>query len=360
MPSRGSNGLAPLCVKDKRKAQAQAQGHPMQQTSAPTGHPASNGHTNGVSRGVENGCKASGSECGGVPGSGAGSGDRVDRVRDAPASPTSGGTSPCGGYPMCSPSSAAVLDPEPVVVERADIIRLASQYTSCAGCSAAVKGLLQRPIEELRLVNAVMEEGCWAGRRGGAGGGGGNGGGKRSGKGGGARGGRGSSAGSNAAGAGAKGGAQHVEVDWRACDEAGAASGEVDWRMGEGEAVTRSRNGRGDPIANGQHHHSNAEPHPDSRCPYTGTCGGSGAPPAGDGPLALYLRKAYLTDRGRLDQVSQQEYIGRATTSPCCVQFSIDQANLWNITLRDCCGFVVVRSSACPHNSFSTVSGRCP
>lgn len=46
----------------------------------------------------------------------------------------------------------------PILVEKSQIIRLASQYTPCAGCSAAVKALLKRPIHELRLLNAVMTD----------------------------------------------------------------------------------------------------------------------------------------------------------------------------------------------------------
>ncbi|GAB5030588.1 Hypothetical protein NocV09_00302540 [Nannochloropsis oceanica] len=37
-------------------------------------------------------------------------------------------------------------------------MRLASQYTACTGCSAAVKALLARPLHELRLLNAVMAD----------------------------------------------------------------------------------------------------------------------------------------------------------------------------------------------------------
>ncbi|CAM9506444.1 unnamed protein product [Phaeothamnion confervicola] len=48
--------------------------------------------------------------------------------------------------------------PPPVLIEKTHIIRLASQYTPCAGCCATVKGLLERPITELRLLNAVVEE----------------------------------------------------------------------------------------------------------------------------------------------------------------------------------------------------------
>ncbi|CAM9294349.1 unnamed protein product [Chrysoparadoxa australica] len=36
--------------------------------------------------------------------------------------------------------------------------QLATQYTPCAGCSAAVKSLLEKPINTLRLLNAVMED----------------------------------------------------------------------------------------------------------------------------------------------------------------------------------------------------------
>lgn len=45
-----------------------------------------------------------------------------------------------------------------MVVDKAQVIRLAGQYTPCAGCSAAVKLLLQRPIADNRLLNAVMAD----------------------------------------------------------------------------------------------------------------------------------------------------------------------------------------------------------
>lgn len=45
-----------------------------------------------------------------------------------------------------------------ICVSKEVISRLAAQYTTCAGCSAAVKALLSRPLAEVRLVNAVMEE----------------------------------------------------------------------------------------------------------------------------------------------------------------------------------------------------------
>jgi hypothetical protein len=45
------------------------------------------------------------------------------------------------------------------VVHKEELIKLAGQYSTCAGCSAAVKGLLSKPVFELRLLNAVMDEG---------------------------------------------------------------------------------------------------------------------------------------------------------------------------------------------------------
>jgi len=61
------------------------------------------------------------------------------------------------GAGSSNPQSSDTLR-KPVVVDKALIIRLASQYTPCAGCAAAVKALLKKPIQELRLLNAVMYE----------------------------------------------------------------------------------------------------------------------------------------------------------------------------------------------------------
>jgi len=132
---------------------------------------------------------------------------------------------------------------------------MALAYTSCAGCSAAVKGLLQRPIEELRLVNAVVEE-C-DGRGGCCGGGGG----------GGSRGGKGDL---RLLGNGNSGGCRHCGGPscGHGCGNQHAA----------GETASAGRS-----------------------CSCTQGTSSSNVP--GGLPRALSLREAYLTDRARLDQV---------------------------------------------------------
>lgn len=137
----GANGTA-LCVRDKRKAQAAA-------AAAAAGTVAAGAES--VRECSQNG--GAGGCCGFTNGHDEGgvAGETSDH---RPAYALSCAHSEFVGHP---PSPVTSL-PEPVVIERSEVIRLASQYTSCAGCSAAVKGLLQRPIEELRLVNAVVEE----------------------------------------------------------------------------------------------------------------------------------------------------------------------------------------------------------
>lgn len=44
-----------------------------------------------------------------------------------------------------------------MVVDKAQVIRLAGQYTPCAGCGSAVKALLARP-GDVRLLSAVMAD----------------------------------------------------------------------------------------------------------------------------------------------------------------------------------------------------------
>lgn len=218
----GPNGLAPLCVKDKRKVQEAAAAAAGAATAAcaaiAPGRSGANCEAGGCSCGRENGHKSGGEintcSCGGASGT---------------AAPFS---SPCRARP-----------PPPVVIERSEIIRLASQYTPCAGCSAAVKGLLQRPIVELRLMNAVMKE---AGEEGGGG-------------------------------------------------SKGRGRGE-DGRHGCGG----STGGAGGHAGRGCGHgcnHGHSEPHAHS-------CGQASSVNAHGGlPRALCLREAYLTDRARLDQV---------------------------------------------------------
>ncbi len=55
-------------------------------------------------------------------------------------------------------TTPAGITRRPIVVDKAHITRMAAQYTPCAGCSAAVKALLKRPLAELRLLNAVMAD----------------------------------------------------------------------------------------------------------------------------------------------------------------------------------------------------------
>jgi hypothetical protein len=85
-----------------------------------------------------------------VEGAGAGAGG------GAGAGQCPGGAS--GGAGNSSNPQSSDTTRKPVVIEKAHIIRLASQYTPCAGCSAAVKALLKKPIHELRLLSAVMYE----------------------------------------------------------------------------------------------------------------------------------------------------------------------------------------------------------
>lgn len=93
-------------------------------------------------------------------------------LTDVPANKDGGGTACRGGIGGegggtqgggAGPELQDQLEPscgfqQPIVVDKAHVIRLASQYTPCAGCSAAVKALLKRPIHELRLLNAVMTD----------------------------------------------------------------------------------------------------------------------------------------------------------------------------------------------------------
>lgn len=136
------NGTA-LCVRDKRKAQAAAAAAAAgtAATGAESGREYSQNGGAGVCCGFTNGHD----EEAGVAGEA--SDHRPPYALSCAHSESSG-----------RPPSPLTLHLAPVVIERSEVIRLASQYTSCAGCSAAVKGLLQRPIEELRLVNAVVEE----------------------------------------------------------------------------------------------------------------------------------------------------------------------------------------------------------
>lgn len=148
----GANGTT-LCVRDKRKAQAAAAAAAAAAAVA-TGTATTANSTTGAESGrahSQNG--GAGGCCGFSNGH-----DEAEVAGGAsdhrPAYALSCAHSASAGQPP----APVTLCPEPVVIERSEVIRLASQYTSCAGCSAAVKGLLQRPIEELRLVNAVVEE----------------------------------------------------------------------------------------------------------------------------------------------------------------------------------------------------------
>lgn len=222
--------MAPLCVKDKRKAQAAA-------AAAAAAAPA-NGQTGLVPQRRQSGSK------GGVRGSGNGA--------------DTGGA--CGDVPPGALALPSPCHPPPVVIERSEIINMALAYTSCAGCSAAVKGLLQRPIEELRLVNAVVEESN------GGGSGGGGGGGKGCGKG-----------------------------DVRLLGN-GDGSG---CRQGEGSSSSSRSSSCGHGCGNRQ------APVDGPAGPSCGqaTCGQATSSVPGGLPRALSLREAYLTDRARLDQV---------------------------------------------------------
>lgn len=218
--SRGGtpNGLAPLCVKDKRKAQAAAAAAAAAVAAAAAAAVAVAATAN--ARGNDNNSSA--------------------------ANDVGSNSAPCCASEALSPPSPR--RPAPVVIEHSEIIRLASQYTPCAGCSAAVKGLLQRPIEELRLVNAVVEEGVREG--GGEAGGVGKGGGGGRNKGGG--GGRNGSDGGG-------GGAHGERAGGHGCEHSASEGG-----------------------------HS---------------CGQSSSSSTAGLPRSLYLREAYLTDRARFDQV---------------------------------------------------------
>ena len=95
---------------------------------------------------------------GGGTGGAAGSGGRGHDCSKAGGGQGGGETSP--GSPKGSRNDDKCHQGNsprrPIVIDKALVIRLASQYTPCAGCSAAVKALLKRPIHELRLLNAVM------------------------------------------------------------------------------------------------------------------------------------------------------------------------------------------------------------
>ncbi|CAM9953933.1 unnamed protein product, partial [Discosporangium mesarthrocarpum] len=45
-----------------------------------------------------------------------------------------------------------------ITVEKSQIIKLASHYTSCAGCISAVKSLLSKPLSELRMLSGLVED----------------------------------------------------------------------------------------------------------------------------------------------------------------------------------------------------------
>lgn len=229
----GSNGLAPLCVKDKRKAQAAAAAAAaVAATAAMAVTSTANARGNGNNNNDNNN-----------------NNERSIATNGPAASDVGNSPSPC-----CAASEEASSPPPPcrlapVVIERSEIIRLASLYTRCAGCSAAVKGLLQRPIQDLRLVNAVVEEGVRAGEeeagdsgRGRSKGGGGGGDRRHGGNGGG-------------------GGAAHGE---RAC----------------GHGCGRRASERVHP-----------------------SCGQSSSSSTAGLPRPLCLREAYLSDRSRFDQV---------------------------------------------------------
>lgn len=95
-----------------------------------------------------------------------------------------------------------------------------------------------------------------------------------------------------------------------------------DWsgnRVGGGTGA--ASNGRVQSLGNGQRDDHANQPHAESQPDLQfasgsvagDVAGSSGVPPAGDGPRALYLRKAYLTDRARLDQVGDKRRRLRAT-----------------------------------------------
>ncbi|CAM9552293.1 unnamed protein product [Choristocarpus tenellus] len=53
------------------------------------------------------------------------------------------------------------LLPGSITLEKSNLVKLASRHTSCAGCIAAVKRLLAKPLSELRMLSALTEEaGC--------------------------------------------------------------------------------------------------------------------------------------------------------------------------------------------------------
>eukprot|EP00903_Cladosiphon_okamuranus_P019575 g18003.t1 len=231
--------MAPLCVKDKKKAQAAAV------ATAATAAPA-NGQTDLVPQ-----RRQSASKSGDVRGGGNGA--------DAGGA---GGEVPPGALALPSPCR-----PPPIVIQRSEIINMAQAYTSCAGCSAAVKGLLQRPIEELRLVNAVVEEshggpgGCDSGGGSGSGGGGGKGFGKG--------------------------------------DVRLLGNGD----SGVGGPSERSSTSSSSSCGHGCGKRQVPVEAPASPSCGRGTCGQATSSIPGGLPRALSLREAYLTDRARLDQL---------------------------------------------------------
>lgn len=278
---RGSaNGVVPLCVKEKRKAQASAanaaNASPIPGRPGANGHPISGG---GSSRGRGNGHKGNSSKSGrAVDGGGGGSGEMCN------GSPNGVQAVRCevglkgSDYRVLRVQSAA-NKPSAVTIERSEIIRLASQYTPCAGCSVAVKGLLQRPIEELRLVNAVMEESEEPGKKGS--------GDRRRAKGG----------GNGSCGRGGDNRHQHSD-------------------RGSADESTRSASAHdGEGCTHGCSHHPDGDLHSRvSRSHHPSAIVSVLTKTVWEPSRALCLREAYLTNRARLDQVGSR--LQRSTCVP--------------------------------------------
>lgn len=293
------NGQAapPLCVRDKRKTRAAA----VAKGSSRNGQ-ASSG--SGGRHHSEDGLQSSSS-----PSSshGPGGADDASRGQGNINGAVEGPIDPSGPLPPSFPSR-----PAPVVIERAEIARLASQYTPCAGCSAAVKGLLQRPIEQLRLVNAVVEEVPEEEEEeglplDGGGGGGGHGGKSKATKG--------------------RGGAVTLAGVRAGVQERGA---ERDHATGEGGCAHACRHNHHHHCHHHPHHHDDSRAldipsHVEHLCAKHsraggnsgrgigggggggGGCGGCGSSVSTILPRRLCLREAYLTDTARLDQVRRLE-----------------------------------------------------
>lgn len=315
--------MAPLCVKDRRKAQAAAVAAA---ADASAGRSGENGHVVGCKGSVagrgngHNNAKRSCSVgCSGLSGAASSGSARGSGGGDGRNNRTGVGSECTGG----ARGSHINSEPPVVKIERAEIIRMASQYTPCAGCSAAVKGLLQRPIEELRLVNAVMEERKEVdGPMGGS---------NRRSKRGRGGGGRMGAWGGRGGGGGGDSRQHHHSNGGGTANGSPAAAAAVAVMHNDDERCSHGCSGH-DPGSGHHHHHPCSLEHPDSH-PHPSSSITVGAPVVvWEPPRAMCLREAYLIDRVRLDQVSD-----------VCINSQCENTFLWppnpGPLLKIWCGF---------------------